>query len=860
MRAFLDQLRRHVDGDVLDDPASRALYSADASNYRHVPRVVVRPRTTDAVVAAVGLAAEHRVPITSRGAGTSVAGNACGTGLVLDFSRYLTAVEVSGDRALVQPGAVLDEVNARAGAYLFGPDPSTHSRCTIGGMIGNNACGAHSVKWGKTSENVTNLDVLTVDGRRFGTTCPPELRLPTHDPAWFPALSRRVSGYALDAPTLTQQLVGTEGTCVVLLGAELKLVRRPERRVLVVLGFADTYAAADHVTQIEGALAVEGIDDALARSVRTRPDLPEGRSWLFVEVEDHPERVARTVKNSMIVHDPAQQRALWRIREDGAGLATRMPDGGEAWSGWEDAAVPPERLGAYLREFDRLLARHGRRGITYGHFGEGCLHVRIDFDLARGYREFLEDAADLVVSHGGSLSGEHGDGQARSELLSRMYPPAAIRAFQEFKHAFDPSNLLNPGRIVQPRKLDDDLRILVAPPRIPTRAEFASDTRRCVGVGKCLNTRGGVMCPSYRVTREEKHSTRGRAHLLFEMLNGDVVKGGWRSPEVAEALDLCLGCKGCKRDCPVDVDMASYKAEFLHEHYRGRLRPRSHYAMGWLPTWLRFGLVNRFTARFGRFAGLTPERELPTPTTPLVRRLRPLGEGEPVLLFPDTFTNFFEPGIGIDAANVLAHLGNRVELPNANVCCGLTWHSTGQLPKARRVVERTARALYPWTSRGVPVIGLEPSCTAFLRAEAPKLSTTREVRALADATRTFAEHVAPRLPDLPGDRAAVVQTHCHQYAELGFEPDRAALAKAGLRPRVVEGCCGLAGNFGFEQGHYDVSIACAEQELLPALRDDETALVLADGFSCRTQIRHTTDRAPVHLATALAASLGLSPV
>ncbi|ANZ43569.1 dimethylmenaquinone methyltransferase [Lentzea guizhouensis] len=857
MRAFLDQLRRDVDGDVLDDPASRALYSADASNYRHVPRVVVRPRTTDAVIAAVGLAAEHRVPITSRGAGTSIAGNACGTGLVLDFSRYLNAFEVSGDRAFAQPGAVLDKINAAAGPYLFGPDPSTHSRCTIGGMIGNNACGAHSVKWGKTSENVANLDVLTVDGRRFDTTNAPELALPDHDPAWFPQLTRRVSGYALDAPTLTQQLVGTEGTCVVLLGAELELVRRPERRVLVVLGFADTYDAADQVTQIEGALAVEGIDEALVRSVRTRPDLPEGRSWLFVEVEDAPERIAKLSRNSMIIHDPVQQRALWRIREDGAGLATRMPDGGEAWSGWEDAAVPPARLGRYLREFDQLLARYGRRGITYGHFGEGCLHVRIDFDLARGYREFLQDAADLVVSHGGSLSGEHGDGQARSELLSRMYPPAAIKAFEEFKHAFDPGNLLNPGRIVRPRKLDDDLRILVAPPRIPTRAEFASDTRRCVGVGKCLNTKGGVMCPSYRVTREEKHSTRGRAHLLFEMLNGDVIKKGWRSPEVAEALDLCLGCKGCKRDCPVDVDMASYKAEFLHEHYKRRLRPRSHYAMGWLPTWLKYGLVTRFTAKLGRFAGITRERELPTPTTPLVRQLHPLGKGEPVLLFPDTFTNFFEPGIGIDAANVLAHLGNRVELPSANVCCGLTWHSTGQLPKARRVVERTARALYPWTSRGIPVIGLEPSCTAFLKVEAPKLSPIKEVRALAEATRTFAEHVAPRLPAIGGTREAVVQTHCHQYAELGFGPDRTAMAKAGLQSKIVEGCCGLAGNFGFEQGHYDVSIACAEQDLLPAIRDNENAIVLADGFSCRTQIRHTTDREPVHLATVLATRLGV---
>jgi FAD/FMN-containing dehydrogenase/Fe-S oxidoreductase len=885
---FSDRLRTEVSGDVLTDAASRAVYSTDASNFRHVPSVVVRPRTLDDVCAAVAVAVEHGVPVTNRGAGTSIAGNSAGSGMVLDFSRYLDRiVAVDPDRrlAVVQPGVVLDRLNSAAGEHglLFGPDPSTHSRCTMGGMIGNNACGAHSVTWGKTSENVLGLDVLLPSGARFDTRSAPALPLPSDvDPTWFPALSRRVSGYALDAlPDLTRALVGTEGTCVTVLGATVRLVEAPERRVLAVLGFADTYDAADQVGALleYDVLAVEGIDAGLVDVVKQRtPDspapalLPPGASWLFVETRDEETalRLSSIAPHSVVVTSPARQRLLWRIREDGAGLATRMADGTEAWSGWEDAAVPPARLGAYLREFDALLSRHGRRGITYGHYGEGCLHVRIDFDLARGYRSFLEDAADLVVAHGGSISGEHGDGQARSELLPRMYPPAAIRAFGQFKAAFDPLNLMNPGRIVSPLPLDADLRVLVAPARIPTRAtlalhadggDLAGATRRCVGVGKCLNTSGGVMCPSYRVTREEQHSTRGRARLLFEMLNGSVVRDGWRSTEVRDALDLCLSCKGCKRDCPVDVDMATYKAEFLHHHYKRRLRPAAHYSMGWLPLWLRLGLVNRLTAHFGRFGGLAPERRIPRVARRSFRSTfrRPSDRGD-VLLFPDTFTNHFEPQIGHDAAAVLTHLGKAVDIPGRTVCCGLTWMSTGQLGVARRVLRRTARILRPWTRAGVPVVGLEPSCTAFLRSDALELAgDDPDVVALAAVTRTFAEHVSPLLEPLPDTGKAIVQTHCHQYAELGFDADRALLAKAGVVADVLDaGCCGLAGNFGFERGHYEVSMAVAEQALLPAVRaaDADTAVV-ADGFSCRTQLRQGTDAEPVHSASVVARALGL---
>ncbi|CCH30424.1 FAD linked oxidase domain protein [Saccharothrix espanaensis DSM 44229] len=878
---FVEQLRAEVDGDVLADPATRALYSVDASNYRHVPQVVVRPRSVDAAVAAVGVAAAFGVPVTNRGAGTSIAGNSAGSGLVVDFARYLdqvVSIDPDARTAVVQPGVVLDRLNdaARPHGLLFGPDPSTHSRCTLGGMIGNDACGAHSVAWGKTSDNVLGLDVLLADGRRFDTRTPPPLRLPEADPAWFPALDRRVSGYRLDAlPDLTRALVGTEGTCVTVLGATVNLVAVPPRRVLAVLGFDGPYDAADLAEQVRhlDVLAVEGIDRALAEAAGgSRLLLPRGVSWLFVETSDEAVAhvAAKLAPHSVVVTDPVRQRALWRVREDGAGLATRMADGGEAWSGWEDAAVPPERLGAYLREFDALLAGHGRRGVTYGHFGEGCVHVRIDFDLRAGHRSFLRDAADLVVAHGGSLSGEHGDGQARSELLTRMYPPAAIAAFGRFKAAFDPENRMNPGRIVDPLPLDADLRVVVAPPTIPTRAklalhadrgDLAAATRRCVGVGKCLNTTGGVMCPSYRVTREEKHSTRGRARLLFEMLNGSVVRDGWRSAEVRDALDLCLGCKGCKRDCPVDVDMATYKAEFLHQHYKRRLRPLAHYSMGWLPLWLRLRLVNGVTSRFARFAGVAAERPLPRPARRTFQRgFTGGGAGERVLLFPDTFTNHFDPAVGHDAAAVLSFAGQGVEVPKSAVCCGLTWFSTGQLDVARQVVRRTARALRPWTAAGVPVVGLEPSCTAFLRSDALEVAgEDQDVVRLAQSVRTFAEHVSPLLEPLPRSGSAVVQPHCHQYAEMGLDADRELWDKAGVDASVLSGCCGLAGNFGFEKGHHEVSMAVAEQTLLPAVRAAApSTAVVADGFSCRTQVRHGTEVEPVHTATLVARALGVA--
>ncbi|MDX3189998.1 FAD-binding and (Fe-S)-binding domain-containing protein [Streptomyces sp. MN03-5084-2B] len=909
--------------EILTDAATLALYTTDASNYRHVPRGVVLPRTVDDVVAAVAAARDRDLPVIARGGGTSVAGNACGPGLVIDTSRHLGGVlslDPSTRLARVLPGTVLDDLQAVAAPHglRFGPDPSTHSRCTLGGMIGNNACGSHSVAWGRTVDVVRSLEVLLYDGTRLrvGPDEPAEgrifdeLRVLVRDnlallrkelSTW----PRRVSGYGLEhllpenGFDVAKALVGSEGTCVTILEATVSLAELPRERVLAVLGFSSDIAAADAVPAILpwSPLTVEGVDAELVAMLPGRAgDLPPGGAWLFVELAgDDPAARARELAASLdltgfaIVDDPAAQRGLWRIREEGAGLATRLADGSEAWPGWEDAAVPPERLGAYLREFKDLMRAHGRRSVVYGHYGEGCLHLRLDFDLLSSggiadFRRFLEAAADLVAAHGGSLSGEHGDGQARSELLSRMYSPEMLGVFARFKAIFDPAGRMNPGILVAPRPVDADLRVRATSKSFEDsvflgypedRGSFGQAMRRCVGVGKCRNTSGGgVMCPSYRATREEKHSTRGRAHLLAEMINGEVVKDGWRSTEVREALDLCLSCKGCLSDCPVDVDMATYKAEFLHQHYRRRLRPASHYSMGWLPLWLRLSAVaprvanlvgrSRLAGLVKRLGGIAPERALPSfapaPFTSSRADLRRRASGERrVVLWPDSFNNYLTPSV-LDAAHeVLTAAGYDVVLPDRGVCCGLTWVSTGQLGVARRVLDRTLSVLAPYLEDGYEVAGLEPSCTALFRGDLPALMPgDARAELLASRTFTFAELLerAP-IPFAALDVDAITQVHCHQHAVLGFGADESALAAAGVRNTTLDsGCCGLAGNFGFERGHYDVSKAVAEDRMLPAIRAAAPdTVVVSDGFSCRTQIAQESGRTPVHLAELLRRAL-----
>ncbi|MFH8594067.1 FAD-binding and (Fe-S)-binding domain-containing protein [Streptomyces rimosus] len=934
-RELARELSAAVRGEVSAAAGDRALMTMDASNYRRIPQAVVAPRDVEDVAAVLRVCRERGVPVVPRGGGTSIAGQATGLGVVLDFTRHLrriVALDPEAATAVVQPGVVLDDLRAAAAAHglTFGPDPSTHSRCTLGGMIGNNSCGSHSVAWGTTADSVRELEVLTYGGERLRAgrgpaaldALPPRLRdgvreLVNGDLALlrtgYPELPRRISGYALDAllpeqgTDLARALTGSEGTLGVLTEATVALVRPPAAKVLAVLGYADESAAAEaaHTLLPYKPLTVEGM---AADLVGSAAGLPKGGAWLFVEMggDEPAEALARAEKlcrdagtattGHTVVTDPARQRALWRVREDASGTATRMPDGSEAWPGWEDCAVPPERLGPYLRDFRSLLAQHGLRGTPYGHFGDGCIHVRIDFDLLtapgiRRFREFSGDLAELVVAHGGSLSGEHGDGQARAELLPKMYGPELVGLFGRFKDLWDPAGGLNPGMLVRPDRMDANLRFAPLPKR-PVDVEFgyphdggdfSAAVRRCVGVAKCRNaapSTSAVMCPSYRATGEERHSTRGRARLLHEMLAGEVVTDGWRSEEVRDALDLCLSCKGCRSDCPVGVDMATYKAEFLHHHYAGRLRPAAHYSMGRLPRWLHAAapvapLLNALarTPLAGaakRLGGIAPQRAIPeVATEPFVRwwakRMPAQAPAGPtLLLWPDTFTNYLAPEVGRAAVRVLEAAGLSVRLPPAQrrrpLCCGLTYVSTGQLDQARAVMRRTVNALDPLLADGTPLTVLEPSCAAALRTDLPELlpDDPRAAR-LAASVRTFAQALEEQAPDWEPprlDRPAVGQTHCHQHAVLGEAAEQRLRERAGLTGGLSGGCCGLAGNFGFERGHYDVSVACAEEQLLPSVREAAPGTeVLADGFSCRTQITQLTDRRARHLAEVLAEAL-----
>ncbi len=854
-------LRKAGLSDVDDSRLARALYSSDASLYRVDPQVVVRPRHVDELDAVVEVSRALRVPVTLRGAGTSIAGNAIGPGIVVDTSRHLDRildVETEARTATVEPGVVHARLQRRlAGTGLrFGPDPSTHTRCTVGGMIGNNACGSRALGYGRTSDNVVSLE----------TTPPPDLTALVDGHlelirTEFGRFARQVSGYSLEhllpenGRSVDRFLVGSEGTLAVVRRATVRLVEDAPHRVLVVLGYPDMASAADAVPALltHDLMACEGLDERLTAMVRLMPALPRGRGWIFAEVTGGSQSEAlakaeRVLKEGTgrVVTDPLEQAALWRIREDGAGLAARATDP-PGQSGWEDAAVPPARLGEYLRDFEGLLSQHGYTGAPYGHFGDGCLHIRIDFTLDSptgrvGYRTFVEEAARLTASYGGSLSGEHGDGRARSELLPTMYSAEAIALMEQVKALFDPDDLLNPGVLVRPRLLDADLRLALS----PAHPEF----HRCTGVGKCLadNTgTGGVMCPSYLATRDEKDSTRGRARVLQEVVAGRFELG---SPEVAEALDLCLSCRGCASDCPTGVDMATYKAEVLHQKYRGRRRPRTHYTLGRLPALLRgtsprlanLGLAMEPLAKL--VAGLDRRRSLPRladhPAT------RHTVERPDVVIWLDTFTDHFAPEVAAAAVELLTGAGQRVSVVGGDECCGLTWITTGQLDEAR---ERLGRLVDSLSRYDVPVVVLEPSCLTVLREDAPHL-LGRGV-----AARTLAEHleaIGYKPPDLTGT-TVVAQPHCHHTSVLGWEADERLLAKTGATVTRVGGCCGMAGNFGMEKGHYEVSVAIAEHGLLPAVREAGAgAVVLADGFSCRTQLMDLLGSESLHLAQLLA--------
>jgi FAD/FMN-containing dehydrogenase/Fe-S oxidoreductase len=980
-------LRSKIRGDVRFDRSSRALYATDGSNYRQVPIGVVLPRDSDDVLAAISLCREFGAPLLCRGGGTSLAGQGCNVAVVLDFSRYMARIlEIDPARRLacVQPGVVLDSLRSAAEKHhlTFGPDPATHDRCTIGGMIGNNSCGVHSVMAGKTDDNIEELEVVTYDGVRLRVG--PNLIEPWGDSrprlsggpdvsgrgeSWratqiydslkqiadqygnlirtkFPNIPRRVSGYNLNylLPEngfhVARSLVGSEGTCATVLEATCRLVESPPERVLLVVAYPDIYQCADHVPEImtHKPIGLEGFDDLLVGYTRTKGInseglalLPAGGGWLLVEFggqtaqEAGSQAVALLEALSRSAHPPSmvlcsgqKAKRVWEVRESSLGATSHVPGEPMNWEGWEDAAVAPEKLGGYLRDLRKMMAEFGYKGSLYGHFGHACVHTRINFDLQSKdgiakYRKFVEEAADLVVSYGGSLSGEHGDGQSRGELLPKMFGAELMEAFRRFKSAWDPDGKMNPGKLIDAYKLDQNLRLGAnySPWEPETRFQFPADhgslsyaALRCVGVGKCRREvsgkDGGVMCPSYRATHEEENSTRGRAHLLWEMTQSPdrkdgIIRDGWRSQEVKHALDLCLACKGCKSDCPVSVDVATYKAEFLSHYYQGRVRPLSAYAFGNIDLWASLaanapGLVNLATqlpflrdiAKLA--AGIPLARSIPAfaPETfkqwfRARKRVRsrstesfndsmtesPNDSIPKVLLWPDTFNNYFLPATAKAAVEVLEAAGFRVIIPQANLCCGRPLYDFGMLDRAQTLLLEILDELAPEIEAGIPIVGLEPSCVAVFRDELLNFFPHDErARALSRQTFLLSEFLerhcsGARLPQFP--RQALLHGHCHHKSIMTMAAEESLLRRIGIEfQSPAPGCCGMAGSFGFHHDKYEISAAIGEMELLPAVRQAPPDwLIIADGFSCREQIAQLTDRHALHLAEVL--HLALQP-
>ncbi len=930
------ELRRSTEAEVRFTDGDRAIYSTGGSNYRQLPIGVVIPRSVDDVVEAVRVCREHGAPLLPRGGGTSLAGQCCNVAVVLDFSKYLNRiVEIDAQRKLarVQPGLILDHLREPAQRdyeLTFGPDPSTHDHCTFGGMIGNNSCGVRSVMaqfYGpgpRMSHNVRELDVLLYDGRRLrigkGTSGDDEIDRRLQDLAErygqlvrerYPDIPRRVSGYNLDdllpenGFDVAAALTGTEGTCATILEATVHLLDAPKHKSLLVLGWEDEFEAADHVMDVmeHKPTGLEGVDHVLIEDMKTigmHPEdidlMPQGQGWLVVEFGGETKEEADAKAHDLVValrkgpsppegvklfDDPEEEQHVWNVREAGLGATAFIPGKPDTYEGWEDSAVPPERLGEYLRRLRKVADKYGYDSALYGHYGQGCVHARWNFDLRsvpgiRAFRSFLDEASDLVLELGGSFSGEHGDGESRAELLPKMFGPELIDAFREFKSIWDPEWKMNPGKIVDAYGITDNLRLgpEYAPPKLKThfaypddRGSFEHAALRCVGIGKCRRTKGGVMCPSYLVTREEKHTTRGRARILWEMLNGEDLEL-WRSDEVLEALDLCLSCKGCTEDCPVHVDMPTLKSEFLSHHYAGRLRPRHAYAFGLIDQVARFasklpGAANLLTQRepfasaMKLAAGAHPDRHLP-PFAPLTLRdwYRRRGTHNPagrrVILWADTFTNHFHTDVGVAAVEALEDAGFNVVIPDGHLCCGRPLYDYGMLDLAQRYIDRVLDAVRDEIRAGTPVVGAEPSCVAVFKDELKKIRPLDEdARRLARQTFHLAEFLQKEgYSPPPLERRAILHEHCHQHATGGIDADKKLLELMGVEVDVPEsGCCGMAGAWGYEHDHYDVSMACGERVLLPKVRDASAdTLIVTAGFSCRSQIEQATERRALHIA------------
>ncbi|WP_322060000.1 FAD-binding and (Fe-S)-binding domain-containing protein [Paraburkholderia sp. J63] len=968
------QLEKRTTAEVRFDSATRAMYASEASNYRQPPVGVVIPRTIDDFETTVKLCAEFGIAILPRGAGTSMCGQAVNAAICIDHSKYLHAIEridAAASYAIVQPGVVCDQLKKAAAGHglTFGPDPATHSRCTLGGMIGNNSCGAHSVMAGKTVENIERLEVLSATGARFWVGPTDDATYAEHLAAGgerarivkglrelaeryaddiragFPKLKRRVSGYNLDQLlpengfNIARALVGSEGTLATTLRAQTSLVQGRHKRVLVVLGFDSIFDAADSVPHLLplGAIAMEGLDQGIVGGLKELglklddiAELPAGDAWLLVEfgarTRDEAIAQARAMANAAqrfpqrpsvrFVEDAALMNRLWTIRETGASATSLslVPHAPDPVVGWEDAAVEPTMLGSYLREFTALVARYGYKTNLYGHFGDGCIHSRITFDLRSpkgitDWRAFLEEAAQLVVKYQGSLSGEHGDGQAKGEFLHLMYTPRLMQAFREFKALWDPHGLMNPGKLIDAMPVDANLRMgpqyrqgnvkgmFTYPMAAHGHASAAQattggalqergygrETERCIGMGKCRSMDGGTMCPSFKATREERNSTRGRARLFFEMLNGEVIDETRDAQAVKESMDMCLSCKGCKNDCPTHVDIPKYRAEFLHRYYKTRRRPLMDAAVGRIGAWLpvatrvsgllngvmRHPLVKKASRRFG----LSENAPFPAIAnrafrdTAAAKKLIAPWPGRfgarDVVVWTDTFNNGFSPAVLEAALHVVEAAGGTARLTPRHVCCGRPLYDVGLLDEAKKNLLEIVEMMRAPVVTNVPVLILEPSCLSVFRdemlaligndAEAGELA--RKLSASCITVADFAQKHGLKLPQPSPDGANAasavhVHTHCHQRACGG------AGAEKTIGANVLDtGCCGMAGAFGYHDKTATIAKAVGEKELVPKLRllsDD--AILVADGFSCRTQIGKLTGRKAQHLAQAIASA------
>lgn len=941
------ELRRTVRGEVRFDVGTRAMYATDASNYRQVPIGLVLPKDAQDVERAIAACRKFGAPVYSRGGGTSLAGEACNAAVVMDFSKYMNRIidiDWDGRRARVQPGCVNDDLRDKAEErnLTFGPDPATHNRNTFGGMIGNNSCGMHAQMAGKTEENVEELDIVTYDGLRMrvGRTSEEELeriiaaggrrgeiyaqlralrdKYADQIRARFPNIPRRVSGFPLNELlpengfNVARALVGTESTCVTVVEATVRLVPSPPHRVLLILGFPDLATAGDHVPFCDEykPIALEGMSASMFRYMELKGEpetgrsmFPDGSGWLICEFGgDTPQEAADRARKLLdafktkehppsvnLIEDHEQQERLWTFRDDALGSTSKIPNQPDYYPGWEDSAVDPKRLGDYLRKFQAMLDEYGYKGSIYGHFGQACVHVSINFDLftAAGiakYREFVTKMAHICVEHGGSLSGEHGDGQARGELLPIMYGDDLVQAFWEFKSIWDPQHKMNPGKVVHPYKLDQNLRWGTDYQPWEPKTHFAFDedhgsfafaANRCVGTGKCRKHDSGTMCPSYMATKEEAYSTRGRARLLFEMLEGNPMENGWQDEAVKDALDLCLSCKGCKGECPVNVDMATYKAEFLSHYYERKRRPMAAYAFGLMYWWARAaslapGLVNTLTQTPGlrevakALASVARQRRIPLFAPQTFRAwfaarepaAQAVSRGE-VILWPDTWNNHFHPATAQAAVEVLEDAGFRVTIPAVQLCCGRPLYDFGMLDLAKTMLREILDALRPQIRRGVCVVGLEPSCVSVFRDEMVNLlGPDEDAKRLKEQTYLLTEFLAEKAPEYSPPklhRKALVQEHCHQKSILDTSGQKKLFDAIGLDYAIPDtGCCGMAGPFGFDAKHYDVSIAVGERVLLPKVREaDERTIVVANGFSCREQIAQTTNRQALHPAQVL---------